>query len=242
MNAKLINLCANQITVNKYSFIPSLLGNGEIISDEWEMFQNSWNNLEIDTYMGDKGKYRYRRYSVLSFNSKEKCFTQEPHQPHYQDLYYNNLNGGIKRHYAPLEDSTLNNIFFQKFLNFSTSVFNHLTTCIDWHIEVHQFRITIDNHLGFPTPEGIHRDGRKYILMTLIDKINVEGGITSLYDDDKNKIAQTMLTNPSDTLLVHDEETMHGVTAIKKINMNENAYRDVLVVTFIEKGRLNYEQ
>lgn len=189
--------------------------------------------------MGDKGKYRYRRYSVLSWQHDLMSFSLEKHQPHYQDIHYNYLNGGVERHYEPFENNTLGNRCFKVLLEFSTSVFNQLRKNTDWHIEAHQFRIIMDDkNLGFPTPEGIHRDGRHFILMTLIDKVNVWGGETSLYDDNKNKILKKTLSEPTDTLLVHDEKTMHGVTAIKRISPQMKAYRDILVITYIEKSKI----
>ncbi len=243
MNNNFIDVCANEVRKNKYFFIPELLMSfKETVRSSWDGFKDSWNNLELDTYMGDKGRYRYRRYSVLSYQSKTKNFVLEKHQPHYQGLYYNNLNGGIQRYYAPFEEKTLDNACFKSLLEYSTSVFNELKPNVDWHIEAHQFRITCGNeNIGFPTPEGIHRDGRQYILMVLVDKVNVTGGATAVYDLNKNKINQLTLDKPSDALLVYDEETMHGVTGIKRIQADQEAYRDVLVITYIEKDKFNHE-
>ena len=31
---------------------------------DWPAFAESWNDLEVDTYMGDGGRYRKRRFGV----------------------------------------------------------------------------------------------------------------------------------------------------------------------------------
>lgn len=242
MNNHLINHSAIELHSKKYAYLPQLFHfDQEREAQNWKRFQESWHTLEMDHYMGDKGKYRFRRYGVFSWNNQDQCFILENHQPHYQDYYYNNLNGGIKRYFAPIKQDTVTNPCFKKILDYCATVFNSLKPDTDWHIEVHQFRIIIDDkNMGFPTPEGVHRDGRKYILMTLINKVNVLGGVTTVYDSDKNKLTQVTLEQPTDTLLVHDEDTMHSVTAIKKIDNHENAYRDVLVVTFIEKDKMKH--
>lgn len=75
---------------------------------ELSTFQNSWNELEMDTYMGDGAQYRKRRHATLSALPSSRIFKIEPHQPHYQSLSYNHLNGGLARHYAPIEKSIIN--------------------------------------------------------------------------------------------------------------------------------------
>lgn len=80
---------------NKFSYVPSILNvDSNPNVEEWEDFKKSWHDLCMDTFMGDNGKYRYRRYSVLSWDNEKQTLSLEKHQPHYQDVYFNNLNGG----------------------------------------------------------------------------------------------------------------------------------------------------
>lgn len=116
------------------------------------------------------------------------------------------------------------------------SVFNALEPDSNWHIEAHQFRIVAkDDKTSLPTPEGLHRDGRHYILMTLIDRENVSGGVTTLYNDNKELVAEVTLQNSGDTFFVHDERMLHAVSPIKKLLNSQDAYRDTLVITFYRK-------
>src|SRR5262245_30474870 len=73
---------------------------------DWDAFAASWNNLELDTYMADGGRYRRRRHAV--YEATRDAVTRAPHQPHFQPLDYNPLNGGIARWYQPIADDVGN--------------------------------------------------------------------------------------------------------------------------------------
>ena len=40
---------------------------------DWERFSASWNDLEIDTYMADGGRYRRRRHAVYEAAPSKGC-------------------------------------------------------------------------------------------------------------------------------------------------------------------------
>src|SRR5882724_627244 len=54
---------------------------------DWPEFADSWNNLEVDTYMADGGRYRRRRFAVYAAD-KQGPIVRSPHQPHFQTLDY----------------------------------------------------------------------------------------------------------------------------------------------------------
>src|SRR5204863_1409782 len=56
------------------------------LSDKRE-FAASWNDLHLDTYMADGGRYRRRRFAV--YVADAASIEREPHQPHYQTRDYN---------------------------------------------------------------------------------------------------------------------------------------------------------
>src|SRR6187401_3039627 len=77
-----------------------LLSSGKIA--DWQQFADSWNRLELDTYMADGGRYRKRRHAVYAVQGRGTA-RRQPHQPHYQTLDYNPLNGGVARWFEPIE-------------------------------------------------------------------------------------------------------------------------------------------
>jgi hypothetical protein len=200
---------------------------------DWPAFAESWNDLEVDTYMGDGGRYRRRRFGVYAAG-RQGAIVREPHQPHYQGLNYNTLNGGIERWFKPVTEEIGSGTSMHTILEYCRALFGRLAPETNkWHIEVHQFRIEArTGEAGKPTPEGMHRDGVDYVLVLLINRRNIASGTTTVHDLDKRALGSFTLTDPLDAALVDDSRCYHGVTPVEPENPAQPAYRDVLVVTF----------
>jgi hypothetical protein len=69
---------------------------------EWQSFATTWNDLGVDAYMADGGRYRRRRFAC--FRAGADGIARKPHQPHYQSRDYNPLNGGLQRWFDPIID------------------------------------------------------------------------------------------------------------------------------------------
>src|SRR3954466_11822192 len=67
---------------------------------DWDAFAASWDDLGLDTYMADGGRYRKRRHPV--FAAGPEGIARQPAQPHSQTRDYNPLNGGIERWFDPV--------------------------------------------------------------------------------------------------------------------------------------------
>lgn len=198
---------------------------------DWTEFQESWNRLEQDKFMKDGGTYRFRRHAVFSATPTSGV-QLEPQQPHYQSVTYNTLNGGIARHFAPIEPSIASGKVLMSALELCRATFGGLAPFYYWHIEVHQFRIVATSAEALPTPEGIHRDGVNFVFMMLVNRVNVLNGETGIYDRDQQELARYTLAAPLDAAIVNDERIMHGVTPILADDPARKGYRDVLVITF----------
>jgi hypothetical protein len=235
------NLCG-VFSRKEFCFIPAakmealLLAESAQAFDDVDAFLDSWNDLGLDTYMADGGTYRYRRHATLSALPSSRTFYVEQHQPHYQSLNYNNLNGGIARHYEPIKPEIMRGHVMDTVLRFACSLFGSILPYAPWHIEVHQFRIDASKVAeGKPTPEGIHRDGVNFVLMLMIKRSNVVNGSTQIFDLDQRRLDSFTLTDIFDAAIVNDEHVLHGVTPIVQLDTDKPAYRDVLVVTFKKK-------
>jgi len=207
---------------------PLLLASGPL--SDWDAFRASWNDLALDTYMADGGRYRRRRHAVFAID--EDGMSRQPHQPHYQSLDYNTLNGGIARWFEPV--TTGDGPTLRTILGFCHRLFGSLAPAsMAWHVEVHQFRIEARNgEAGQPTPEGMHRDGVDYVLVLLVSRRNIASGTTSIHGREGERLGEFTLTQPLDAALLDDSRVSHGVTAVHPIDPTRPAYRDVLVVTF----------
>lgn len=203
---------------------------------DWEMFADSWSNLELDTYMADGGRYRRRRHAVFSAPASGPI-VREPHQPHYQSVDYNPLHGGIERWFAPILDPVATSDSLTTILACCRALFGLLAPQTrSWKVEVHQFRIEArEGETGRPTPEGLHRDGVDYVLVLLVNRRNIASGVTDIRDLAGTSLGSFTLTDPLDAALVDDRRVAHGVTPVEPLVPGEPAYRDVLVVTFVAR-------
>jgi len=207
--------------------------------EDWIAFEASWNDMPLDQYMADGGRYRRRRYATLS--AADGVIRLEPHQPHYQSRDYNALNGGVARDYEPILPDVIHGATMQSVLHFCLQLFGCMEPGRAWHIECHQFRIEAGNEgQGKPTPEGVHRDGVDFVLVMMVKRQNISSGTTTMHDMTKQQMLDSFtLTAPLDCAIVNDRRCMHGVTPVEQIDPSKPAYRDVLVITFTarDKGR-----
>lgn len=204
---------------------------------DWNAFADSWNRLELDTYMADGGRYRRRRYGMYNVQASGSI-TRKPHGPHYQSLDYNPLHGDIERWFEPIESEIGSGATLTTLLTFARQTFGALAPAVsEWHAEIHQFRIEArPSETGRPTPEGLHRDGVDYVLVLLVTRQNIASGVTTIHGLRGAMLGQFTLTNPFDAAIVDDHRVAHGVTPVEPIDAAAPAYRDVLVVTFTSEA------
>jgi hypothetical protein len=201
--------------------------------DDWPAFADSWNDLEVDPYMADGGRYRRRRHAVY-VAMRAGAIERAPARPHFQALDYNPLNGGVARWFEPVTPAVGGGPSMHTILEFSRALFSRMAPLTrEWGIEVHQFRIEArPDAEGRPTPEGTHRDGVDYVLVLLVNRRNIASGTTAILAPDGRELGRFTLTQPLDAALVDDSRVSHGVTPVQALEPAAPAHRDVLVVTF----------
>jgi len=198
---------------------------------DWHALAESWNGMAHDEFMADGGRYRRRRYAA--FTADANGITRKAHQPHWQGLDYNKLNGGVARWFEPMPATIASGPSFQAILAACHFLFSSLRPNQVWQIETHQFRIEAKpGEAGQPTPEGHHRDGVDYVLVLMIHRENIAKGVTTIHAPDGTELGSFTLEHTFEAALVDDHRVFHGVTAVEPIDPAKPAYRDVLVVTF----------
>jgi len=199
-------------------------------------FAASWNDLCLDTYMADGGRYRRRRHAT--YLADPFSIVRVRHQPHYQDRAYNPLNGGVARWFEPISPEVGAGPTMSAVLKFARGLFGELAPFgTRWHVEVHQFRIEARRgEPGLPTPEGVHRDGVDYAMVLLVGRENIARGETTIHSADGRSLGGFTLADAFDAALLDDRRVAHGVTPVEPIDPAAPAHRDVLVVTFRALG------
>ncbi len=216
----------------------------------WDTFADSWNRLAPDPYLARKQMARRRRHgrfeAVCSNAATPPVVRRTANGPHYQSLTYNPLQGGIKRHFEPIEGALGDSATLCGLIGFGAALFHQVAQHPSaaqgdeaarrrWAIETHQFRITptVESQ-GYPTPEGSHRDGVDFVLVMMVHRQNLREGTTTITDAAGNSLGAFTLTDRFDVALVDDRRVWHGVTPVHPVDPNTVSHRDVIVITYVD--------
>ena len=202
---------------------------------DWDGYARSWDDLQADRFMADGGTDRKRRFACFSVS--ERGLAPKPPQPHVQSREHNPLNGGVARVFAPVLPAIAFHPANRAVMAACFHLFSAATPAARrpaaWHAEMHQFRIEArPGESGRPTPEGLHRDGVDWVLVMMVRRENVAGGVSAIADAGRRPLETATLRAPLDASLVDDSRVFHGVSPITASDPSRPAFRDVLVVTF----------
>ena len=202
---------------------------------DWEGYARSWDDLGPDRFMADGGSYRRRRFAC--FRVASAGISPKPPQPHVQTRENNPLNGGVARIFDAVRDEVAFHPMNRAVMATGLHVFAEATPPARrpgaWHAEMHQFRILARaGERGRPTPEGLHRDGVDWVLVLMVRRENVAGGVSTIADSERRTVETATLAATLDASLADDRRVFHGVSPITAVDPSRPAFRDVLVVTF----------
>lgn len=201
---------------------------------EFDALKDSWNHLPPDAFLKDGGRYRSRRHA--SFIIREPAIELVAHRAHYQPVAYNALHGGMHRLFDAIDAQILAQATWNKLLLALASVCSALKGAQPWYVEAHQFRIDTRHGIGRPTPEGAHRDGVDFVAILLVNRVNISGGESRVFEADGPNGQRFTLTEPWTLVLLDDQKVIHESTPIQPLA--EDAHRDTLVLTFRAGGFL----
>ncbi|MDR2324336.1 MAG: 2OG-Fe dioxygenase family protein [Acidovorax sp.] len=199
---------------------------------ELHQMDADWSALPADEFLRDGGRYRYRRHSC--FVVEQGVLRQVAHRAHWQPVEYNALHGGMQRMFAPMQQATMALPVWQQLVEqlaaLSSALFDHAAPVPGpCYVEAHQFRIDTANGIGRPTPEGAHRDGVDLVAVFLVNRAQIKGGETRVFEARGPAGQRFTLTEPWSLMLLDDARMIHESTPIQPLQ--DGGVRDTLVVT-----------
>jgi hypothetical protein len=194
----------------------------------------TWNDLPRDQYLLDGGKYRARRHGSFIQNRAAGTLALVKHRAHWQPTSYNALHGGIERWFEPLAPHVSADAAWQKLLLTLGEIFALRRDEKQWFIEAHQFRIDTAQGVGRPTPEGAHRDGVNFVAVILVQRGDMRGGESRVFEADGPNGVRFTLSEPWTVVLLDDERVIHETTPI--LPGATAGVRDTLVLTYRASG------
>jgi hypothetical protein len=200
--------------------------------DAFDALAVSWDDLGPDRYLRDGGHYRKRRHACFVID--HATVVQAPHRAHWQSEEYNALHGGMRRWFEPITEAVIAQPAWTQLLSALGRVFSQLRPVQRWYVEAHQFRIDTTDGIGRPTPEGAHRDGVDFVAVFLVDRVDITGGETRVFEADGPGGQRFTLSESWSLLLLDDARVIHESTPIQPVQAG--AHRDTLVLTYRADG------
>jgi hypothetical protein len=194
---------------------------------------NSYNNLEEDNYLDAKHCYRFRAFSEINFIKKKILIKKN--RFFFQKKSINHFAGDIARKFIPIDNNVL-----KTFIKISKELLIHLPKKFQnkSKLGLHQIRIKCTNDfVGYPVPEGWHKDRCNYVAIISINYDNIVGGTSRIRENlnDHNDVYNTF-QKKNNYLLLNEKSFYHYTDPIniKNKNKNKKGFRDILVITINE--------
>jgi hypothetical protein len=199
---------------------------------ELDALRPSWDALPPDPHLRGGGRYRRRRHA--SFVVSGADVRPVAHRAHWQPVEYNALHGGLERWFEPIDAAVLALPAWRAILAAFAGLASATTGEQPWFVEAHQFRIDTTDGIGWPTPEGAHRDGVDLVAVVLVGREGIKGGETRVFAADGPEGLRFTMLEPWTTLVLDDERVIHESTPIQPLE--GYGHRDTLVLTYRARG------
>jgi hypothetical protein len=188
---------------------------------------DSYHDVPLDEYMAHGTRYkRFSQYKLSPAAGGEWTFELLPHRDYTAFRKFNPVAGGMRRSYEPVQ------VDFLPLIRHALAGLG-LDRSEDWQINVHQNRSRTTAEKPAPlTPEGVHQDGHEFVLIAILSRHNVTGGLTRLWQGlNAAEPFWTGTLQPGQAVLLDDRAIAHDVTEIHPADGTEG-YRDILISSF----------
>ena len=193
-------------------------------------FRNTFHRLPGDPYVNDNSRNRrYGNYKVLKIND---YFPEYSVNHTGKTFYKQNVEDSRKeyREFSLLENP--HDPFVIEYIKYMSKLLNFSNPFKELNIDLHQVRqIVYPETYSHNSPEGIHKDGSDFVVPALVfNRFNIRGGMSHIYDNDKNEIYKCLLEK-YDFTFMNDKDLYHYVSPIeyyRSDGFEEYGYRDLL--------------
>ena len=199
-------------------------------------FESFFDDLPVDSYLSG-GLYRRRRFS--RFTIDHNGFHHLEHQQPVQSSSVNVRVDDIPRSFADLDERLIQLADFDAllgtFANLALPFLRSKEKYHKWTVElgVHQIRIVVQNSReGAASSEGIHQDGVDLVGIVCIKRENIIGGVTRLYQGEKEPPFVEVTLRVNELLLFNDRTLFRYTNPAETIDERDGVH-DIFVITAV---------
>jgi hypothetical protein len=186
----------------------------------------SYDDLPVDEFMGEGTRYKkFSQYRLTPTGSGAWKFELLPHRDYTAYKKFNEVGGGIRRGYDPIDAD------FTSLIAAGLSELE-LDSAEDWQINVHQNRTRAERGRPGPlTPEGVHHDGHEFVMIAVLRRENIQGAVTRLWNPGAPEPFWTGTLEAGQAILLDDRALAHDATDVLAAN-DEPGFRDIFITAF----------
>ncbi|MFD3973613.1 2OG-Fe dioxygenase family protein [Streptomyces cyaneofuscatus] len=186
----------------------------------------SYDNCPVDDYMGNGTRFkRFSQYKLTPAEGENWSFKRLPHRDYTTYKKFNSVGGGIRRVYEPIE------VDFTPLISEGIRELG-LDRSEPWQINVHQNRTRAEGGRPGPlTPEGVHHDGHEFVMIAILNKVNVAGGTTRLWKPGADAPFWSGTLDAGQAVLLDDRGLAHDVTDVLSGDGGPG-HRDIVIIAF----------
>lgn len=188
--------------------------------------KESFNFIQKDNYYNNS---RNRAFSMLKINDNIEIIGN---LNFYQSEIYNNFNGNKMREYPNIDENILSDKLFIEILKNFNFIVKEQYGENNKYIQIHKIRVYANKDSTNLVPEGIHQDGYNMIAIYCVARVNIKGGCSIIYDENKKIIYEKELAE-GEMIVINDNKYFHNVTNIELLDKEKIGYRDIIVLTTI---------
>lgn len=188
--------------------------------------KESFNFIKKDNYYNNS---RNRAFSMLKIEDNIEIIGN---LNFYQSGIYNNFNGNKMREYPNIDENILNDKLFIEILKNFNFIVKEQYGENNKYIQIHKIRVYANKDSTNLVPEGIHQDGFNMIAIYCLARVNIKGGRSIIYDENKKIIYEKELAE-GEMIVINDNKYFHNVTNIELLDKEKIGYRDIIVLTTI---------
>jgi len=193
-----------------------------------ETLQARFDGIPLDSYVAAG----FRRKSICRMRVDRHAVSVSEHGPLFQPKAYNPVHGDMVRNYPEMDHHLVALV---------TPLVQIFAACAQLRYEheilVQAQRITAtggtDRATGYPVVEGWHQDNTAVLGIFLVNRVNVEGGVSLLSADRQGTtVVLEQALAVGELLLIDDTSLWHNTTPITRARADAPAYRDVVLLTY----------
>lgn len=185
--------------------------------------QDGFRRVPLDSYVEDGSRFK----DIARFMIRGRSVIKTPHG----ELFHP-INAGTYGHHASRAYPEVSFVDIEA-LKPVVEIFNRVAN-IDKNQEIllqRQRVVNVNGTSSRTVREGPHQDGIKKLAILCVNRINVAGGISFIYDEQRDIVFAGQL-EAGDILFIDDVKLWHDTTPIRQPDVGMPGYRDIIILTW----------